>query len=462
MPLGRPKGSTNQVHTFPQRLKSPDNWTTEIANLRQTRHALPSEGGPDSLSDLGNMTCYKVFRLLWSDELDYHVLKRTNKRAKLHVTQTALHRFILAGLVMCQNIRTDYKKHWASIDLYENVVVKQIISRDEFRNLLHHIHPKPKSMVSLANSNFQRYWSPCSHISIDEGLICFKGRYQHRVHIRGKPDATGLKVYGLADEKSYLYAFTLYEGQSQTVPQIILDLTKQLPHSNFKLYVDSWYGSPQLASTLLENGLYFTMACGKNKPTEVFKDYLDVQLSPGQCRYLQSQDHDELLAVSYNDRTKCHFLTNLWRPGMSENRKKQQIPDVVQDYRIHMGMMDRVDRSALKATWPHKNLRWSMAFFWYLLGLCVANAHKIYIHSTQNRISLTSFLGVLISEWREVLRNRSGAQSVTRHRLILSPSKSRCEVCKHVDPNIAKTRMLCTVCNVGLHPRCYAKYHKRD
>jgi len=56
---------------------------------------------------------------------------------------------------------------------------------------------------------------------------------------------------------------------------------------------------------------------------------------------------------------------------MSENRKQQQIPNAVQDYGLHMGTMDRVDSSTLKATWPHKNRRWSMAFFWYLVGLCV-------------------------------------------------------------------------------------------
>lgn len=459
MARGRPKGRTNQLHEFPQHLKSPDNWTTSIAELRQTRHALPSDGGPVSLSDLGSITCYKLFRLLWSDELDQHVLKRTNKRGNLKLTQRTLHRFILAGLVMCLNIRTNYKLHWVSSDLFENVVVKQIIPRDEFRNLLHHIHPKPKRMVSLANSNFQRYWNPFPHISIDEGLICFKGRYEHRVHIRGKPDATGLKIYGLADEKAYLYTFNLYEGEHQTVPQLVLDLTKQLPHCNFKLYVDSWYGSLQLASSLLENGLYFTLACGKNKPAEVFKEYLDVQLAPGQYRYLQSQDHKELLAVSYNDRAKCHFLTNLWRPGKSENRKKQEVPNIVQDYRLHMGMMDRVDRSVFKATWPHRNRRWSMAFFWYLIGLCVSNAHKLYIYSTENHISLTAFLGVLISEWREIGEMSAGAPRSNQHQLVYSSTRARCEVCKHIDRRIAKTKLECITCNVHLHPRCFQEHH---
>lgn len=460
MPCGRPKGATNKSYDFPLRLRPPANWSTHIAEIRQTRHALRSEAGPALPTDIGAITCHKVFRLLWNAELEQDILVRTNKRGTRNFTTDSLHRFVLAGLVMCVNIRTDYKKNWITNDLYESVVVKTIVSRDEFREMLHHLHPKPQSMLKIANSTFQQYWKPYCHISIDEGLICFKGRYQYRVHIRGKPDATGLKIYALADEKAYMYAFTMYQGQSQFVPDIVQQLTAQLPHSNFKIYLDAWYGSLHLAFFLIEKGFHFTMACGKNKPAEVFKNYLDIQLGKDQCRYLQSIQTEQLLAVSYNDRSKCHFLTNLWRPGNTENMKKQQIPSVVEDYRHHMGMVDRVDRSAQKATWPHRNRRWNMAFFWYLLALCVSNAHKIFVHSSGYKLSLTKFLEILISEWRESVEELRSAPLNMHHHLEITPSRARCEVCKNLDRNIAKTRLVCIRCKVHLHPRCFMEYHK--
>ena len=145
--------------------------------------------------------------------------------------QTTLHRFLLAGF-MCINSRENYMLHWSQDSLYENVEVKKLISKNEFRSVLRQAHPKPNTLVNLGNMNFQHYWNPYSHVLVDEGLICFKGRYLHRVHIRGKPDATGLKIYGLADERSYLYAFKLYEGQHETTQAIVEKLVDQLPNSH--------------------------------------------------------------------------------------------------------------------------------------------------------------------------------------------------------------------------------------
>ena len=96
------------------------------------------------------------------------------------------------------------------------------------------------------------------HVSVDEFLIGFNGRFKWLVHIRGKPESTGLKIYGLADERSYLYQLKLYKGQHETAVGIVLSLLHELPNSHFKVYVDVWYGSDDLAFALLRQGLYFT------------------------------------------------------------------------------------------------------------------------------------------------------------------------------------------------------------
>ena len=137
--------------------------------------------------------------------------------------------------MMCVNIRTDYRLHWSQDPLFENVEVRKMISRDEFRTILRHSHPSPNQLAKLANKSFQQHWKPYSHVSIDESLICFKGRYQHRVHIRGKPDATGLKIYGLADQMGYMYAFDLYKGDKASIPEIVMGLLGKLPSTNFVL-----------------------------------------------------------------------------------------------------------------------------------------------------------------------------------------------------------------------------------
>jgi hypothetical protein len=461
MPPGIPKDRQNRRLAYPIGRNPPANWAGEISNFPQTRHAFNNDEGAILPDNFGGCTAYKVFRLMWSDDMDETVLKRTNRRGVLNLDQTTLHRFLLAGLMMCVNSRADYMLHWSQDSLYENIEVKKLISRNEFRSILRHSHPKPQRLVHLANKNFKRYWRPYSHVSVDEGLICFKGRFQHRVHIRGKPDATGLKIYGLADEKSYLHAFKLYEGQHETVHEIVEELVDELPSSHYKVYADSWYGSDSLAFLLLQKGFYFTLACGKNRPSEVFGDYLDVGLAKGQCRYLQSKQDPSLIGLSHHDRAKCHFLTNMQLPRMTENHKFESIPATVDDYRQYMGLMDRIDRGALKAAWPHRNKRWTLAFFWHLFGLCVSNAHKIYNDISPGHVSLSMFIHFLIVEWRKLLGKNWSATHRPRNKLILSTSLSRCEVCKHLGRNIAKTKLLCMSCNVHLHPQCFPEYHKQ-
>lgn len=223
--------------------------------------------------------------------------------------------------------------HWSMDPLLANQELKDLISRNDFSYILSHIHQEPQILAQMSNLNFRAHWYPLDHVCIDEGLICFKGRYQHRVHIRGKPDATGLKIYALADEKGYVYAFKLYQGDKATVPEIVMGLLEKLPSRDFKVYANSWYGGEDLALLLLQHGYLFTLGCGKNKPASIFKDYLDKSLSKGEVRYLQHNKYDKLLALSYHDRTKCHFFTTLFRPGFTINLKNKPIPAVVDDYR---------------------------------------------------------------------------------------------------------------------------------
>jgi len=70
--------------------------------------------------------------------------------------------------------------HCSQDSLSENVEVKKLISKNEFRSVLRQAHPKPNTLVNLGNMNFQHYWNPYSHVSMDEVLICFKGRDRNK------------------------------------------------------------------------------------------------------------------------------------------------------------------------------------------------------------------------------------------------------------------------------------------
>ena len=136
----------------------------------------------------------------------------------------------------------------------------------------------------IIDSNFRKYWLPEEHITIDEGLICFKGKFLNRVHIQEKPNATGLKIYTIADGSKYLWSFWLYDGEKLAIDDVVLDFVHKLPNKHSKVYLDSWYGSEKLAISLHNEGYLFVMACGKNKTADIFNNYLDLGLTSGQVR----------------------------------------------------------------------------------------------------------------------------------------------------------------------------------
>jgi len=239
MPRGGLKGSKNKQHKQPPQVQPPTNWGVKVRDFVQTRHQSLRCFGAKLPNNYGLCTPYKAFRLLWTDQMEQHVLQRTHEKIEsangLSLSHEMLQRFLLAGLIMCVNSRLNYRMHWSSNPLVANKVLKSIISRNEFSSTLNLLHPDPQTLAQMANLNFRAHWQPFDHVTIDEGLICFKGRYQHRVHIRGKPDATGLKIYGLADQMGYMYAFDLYKGDKASIPEIVMGLLGKLPSTNFVL-----------------------------------------------------------------------------------------------------------------------------------------------------------------------------------------------------------------------------------
>jgi len=270
MPRGRPYGIRNAVQPWPLGVNAPKGWTKKLSSFPWLRNHFNTLKGPQIPSNFGECTPLNAFQLMFSWEVAEAVLKRTGLKLganRMFVpSHEDLHRFIIASLIMCINVRRDWRQHWSSDQLYSNTAVQNLLTLQRFRWMLKNLHPKPAKLWKLANRNFQKYWKPYDHVSIDETLIPFKGRYKYRVHIRGKPKATGIKLYCLADERNYMYNIEQYRAESGRVEDIVERQLRTLPSKRYKVYCDAYYGSERLARILLRQGYWFNMACGVNKP----------------------------------------------------------------------------------------------------------------------------------------------------------------------------------------------------
>jgi hypothetical protein len=62
---------------------------------------------------------------------------------------------------------------------------------------------KVEPVASFIRNNCQRNWSPGTHIAVDEAMIAFRGRSNHKVKLKNKPIDEGYKVWIVA-QKGYI------------------------------------------------------------------------------------------------------------------------------------------------------------------------------------------------------------------------------------------------------------------
>ena len=102
---------------------------------------------------------------------------------------------------------------------------------------------------------------PKKNVSIDEGIMAFKGKLNFKVYQPDKPDKYEIKLYILAEsDTGYVYNFELYYGVGKSTKETVHSLMTNLKHKGYNLYMDNFYNSVILSEELLNDGIN---TCGK-------------------------------------------------------------------------------------------------------------------------------------------------------------------------------------------------------
>ena len=126
----------------------------------------------------------------------------------------------------------------------------------------------------------QKVYQPTKELSVDESLVKFHGRWQHKQYISSKHAKWGIKFFCLCEPKSgYLLNWKCFAG-SEKYPGlcqgtgVVLDLVNYLgTGSGHEIYTDNYYTSPELALKLAERGIHLTSH--NHKPTDFIYKVLD-------------------------------------------------------------------------------------------------------------------------------------------------------------------------------------------
>ncbi|XP_066937335.1 piggyBac transposable element-derived protein 4-like [Macrobrachium rosenbergii] len=87
-------------------------------------------------------------------------------------------------------------------------------------------------------------WQTERNVSLDEGLMPYKGRLSIKTYNPQKPSKYGIKLYMLCEAKSgYVIDFLTYGGSTSTLKDIVFTLMGPLLDKGYHVFMDNYYNS---------------------------------------------------------------------------------------------------------------------------------------------------------------------------------------------------------------------------
>jgi len=160
--------------------------------------------------------------------------------------------------------------------------------------------------------------------------------------------------------------------------------------------MDSYYGGLNLAIDLAEKGFQFVMTCKSDRPSFLFKNFLQLKLKKGMYRQVAEQKHS-IVATSFSDTKICNFLSNVYGAGKSLETKRDR-PLVVQKYNDFKGGLDVADGNANRYLSAHRQRRWTKKALLFLIKASLSNSWIIYNHLKDNTCAQKTFIIDIVTE----------------------------------------------------------------
>lgn len=421
---------------------------------------------------------------------------------------------LFVGMVLCMGIirlpaTIDY---WSCNPLLTVHAISQCMPVRRFKALLRTLHLndntlakrpgepgydrlfKIRPLLDEVLKNSSRLYIPHREVSIDEGMVLFKGRSSYKQYMPQKPVKRGFKVWCLAGSKNgYLHAFEVYTGASGGTSDglgasVIKRLAKGLRKKGYHLYFDNFFSSVGLAEALLQDDLYCIATTRTNRkkwPASLRNTKsLDKTLKRGE--HISTVIDNVVECLVWKDNKCVPFIntislpgthTQVSRKGKDGQRQDVSCPQTVKLYNQHMGGVDLADSRRKLYSCSRKSRRWWMRLFYFLVDVSVINSHVLTQESPQCfTITLKEYVLKLAEEMmaQHNSRKRRGRPSVDgppssrfcdRHFPSKDTKQQECRVCSSKDKRV-RTSYCCAACNpndpVHLCPLCFGVYHTRQ
>uniref|UniRef100_A0A8C4Q8A5 PiggyBac transposable element-derived protein domain-containing protein n=1 Tax=Eptatretus burgeri TaxID=7764 RepID=A0A8C4Q8A5_EPTBU len=390
-------------------------WTRRLT--KPLVHEFCQESGPQHKLPL-DASPLDYFFLLWPESLFETIVRETNLYAKQRIAASGkadplwfptrknemMAFFALAIMMGIKSVPRLYC-YWTRNQALRCEWISGTMSRARYAKINQYLqlrdnscqplrnHPdydpiyKVRDMINVVKQNFSRWYYPRRELSVDEGMIPFKGRLFFKQHMPRKPVKWGIKVWELCEaETGFCLNFDIYTGRNrQARPtkglgyQVVMHLLQGYQNKNHHVYFDRFFSTPELLEDLLyQHGTYACSTVSLNRrgiPPSVKE--LNLQCR-GDVAYFQNGC---LMLTMWRDRRIVAILSTSQVGRMEQMPDGKLKPQAVIRYTQYMGGVDRSDQYRSYYSVGRSSKKWWRYIVWFLMNLAIVNAWLLFRES---------------------------------------------------------------------------------
>ena len=180
--------------------------------------------------------------------------------------------FVAMLIAMGLTVQLAFSEYWTTDEVTETPFYRKLMSRDRAYLLMSFFHladnslyvprrqPGHNPLHKLGDfytnliSRFSTVYVPSQHLSLDEGMIPWRGHLSSKAYSPDKPHKYGIKAHMVCDAKpGYCVKFKLYTGKTDlpatehgATYDLVFDMMRGYFGQGYVLYMDNYYSSLQL------------------------------------------------------------------------------------------------------------------------------------------------------------------------------------------------------------------------
>jgi len=209
--------------------------------------------------------------------------------------------------------------------------------------------------------------TPGTGCTVDESVHGFRGMCSFKQYIPNKPSKYGIKVYVLADSKTfYLVSSKIYKGAGTHAPglpvptQAVLGLVSSVPGTSRNIITDNYYTSIPLAMELKSRKL--TLVGTMKKNNACFPPSFLAKADEGTVQYaFDHANNFSVLSVAPKKNKMFVFLSTMH--SEKKERRGYWKEEINVFYNQENGGVDSHDQKFSLYTTARKTNRWPMRLF---------------------------------------------------------------------------------------------------